>query len=206
MKGLLLISGGFDSAVAGYLAMQDSVPIDAIHFSLEPFTNSKPFEKSKDCLKRLGLDKIYYSKAGDYFLQFAKNCNEKYYFILSKRFMLKVAEKFARKNNFDFLITGENLGQVSSQTLQSLVVIQKAISLPLIRPLLCYDKEEIISVAKQIGTYELSKGPECCDVLASGKPVTQPDISVVQEEEKKVNMDSIVEKAFSEIQEIQIID
>ena len=204
MKGLLLISGGFDSAVAGYVAKQHNIELSALHFSLEPFTDSKPFEKSKNCAKVLGLDTIYYSKAGDYFLQFAKHCNEKYYFILGKRFMLKAAEKLALKNNFDFLITGENLGQVSSQTSQSLAVIQKAINIPLIRPLLCYDKEEILTVAKKIGTYELSKGPECCDVLASGKPITSPDLSIVLEEEKKININSIVEKAFSEMQEIRI--
>ena len=186
MKGLLLISGGFDSAVAGYLMWQKGVEVHAIHFSYEPFTDNGPEIKSKaasDLLKFKSFTVINISKEVE---EIAKKCNHRFYFILSKRLMIKKAEKLAKKLNCDFLITGESLGQVGSQTLTNLQSITNATKMKILRPLLTYDKEEILKVARKINTYEVSKGPEVCDCLGPKHPVTHSNVEEVIEEEKKL--------------------
>ncbi|MBS3152834.1 7-cyano-7-deazaguanine synthase [Candidatus Woesearchaeota archaeon] len=188
MKGLLLISGGFDSAVAGYLMQQKGVEVHAVHFSYEPFTDNSPEIKSKatsDLLNFKSFTVINISKEVE---EIAKKCNHRLYFILSKRLMMKKAEELAKELSCDFLITGENLAQVSSQTLSNLQSITDAAKMQILRPLLTYDKEEILKIARKIGTYEISKGPEVCDCLGPKNPATKSYLEEVRLEEKKLKI------------------
>ena len=146
MKGLLLISGGFDSPVAGYLMQQKGVEIIAVHFSYEPFTDNQPEIKASKAVEILGFKKLITINISKDCENIAKNCDHRLYFVLTKRLMLKKAEEIAKTENCNFLITGENLGQVSSQTISNLRSITDAVKIQVIRPLLTYDKTEIIKL------------------------------------------------------------
>ncbi|MBW3023223.1 7-cyano-7-deazaguanine synthase, partial [Candidatus Woesearchaeota archaeon] len=144
MKALLLLSGGIDSPVAAYIMKEKGVEIIALHFSLEPFTDDLPERKSKQLCKKLGIKKMYVVKQGDIHAEIVDKCEHRYYYVISRRLMWRVAEKIAEKENCDFLITGENLGQVGSQTLDNMGVVDNAVKMKILRPLLTYDKNEII--------------------------------------------------------------
>lgn len=192
-KGLLLLSGGFDSPVAGHLMKEQGLEIDAIHFSLEPITDDAAEKKCIRLAEVLGLNKVYVARAGDALAKLASKSARRYYFVLSKRFMVRVAEKIARRDGYGFLVTGENLGQVSSQTLQNLTVIDSVASIPVLRPIIGLDKQEIIAIAKRLGTYEISKGPEICDVLGPEKPATAATLPAILEEEAKIDCEALAE-------------
>lgn len=183
---MLLISGGFDSPVAGYLLKQKGAEIIPIHFSYEPFTDNGPEIKSREAVKILGFKDLIVKNISKECEKIAKKCIHKYYFVLIKRIMLRIAEEEAKKHECAFLITGENLSQVSSQTLKNLYVITKAVNIKVLRPLLTYDKTEIIKITKQIGTYDISIGPEVCDVLGPKHPATNCDLEDIQKEEIKL--------------------
>lgn len=186
MKGLLLISGGFDSPVAGYLMQQKGLEIIAVHFSYEPFTDDAPELKSRKAAEILGFKKFITINIAKDCESIAKNCNHRLYFVLTKRLMLRKAEEIARQEGCDFLITGENLAQVSSQTLSNLKSITDSVKMQVLRPLLTYEKTEILALATKIGTYEISKGPEVCDVLGPTHPATKSDLEEIKQEEEKL--------------------
>jgi len=186
MKGLLLISGGFDSPIAGYIMQQKGVEVYAVHFSYEPFTDNSPEIKSREISKFLKFKKFIAINIAKECEEITKKCNHKLYFVLTKRLMMKKAEEIAKKEDCKFLITGESLAQVSSQTLSNLRSITDAIKMPVLRPLLTYDKNEIISMALKIGTYETSKGPEVCDVLGPKHPATRSSLEDIKLEEAKL--------------------
>jgi thiamine biosynthesis protein ThiI len=199
MKGLLLISGGIDSPVAGAVMQKKNVEVDALHFSYAPFTGDEPEHKSKDVAKLLGFKKFIVVNISKAVEELSKKTRHKYYFILSKRFMMKLAERLAKKLKYDFLITGESLAQVSSQTLVNLNSIDKAVDIKIIRPLFGWDKQEIINEAKKLGTFEISKGPEVCDVLAAKKPATKAEYSKVLNEESKINTEKLLKDCLKQI-------
>lgn len=186
MKGLLLLSGGIDSPVAGYMMKQRGIGLAAVHFSLEPITDNGPEMKCRKIVDRLGIEKLHIINVAKEYQEIASKCIHKHYFVLTKRLMYRIAEKIAKKEKCDFLITGENLAQVSSQTLENLVVINRAVEIPVLRPLLGFDKSEIIKTAEEIGTFEISKGPEVCDLLGPKHPSTRVDEKIVLEEEKEL--------------------
>ena len=186
MKAVLLLSGGFDSPVSGYLIKKQGVEIIPIHFSYEPFTDNGPEIKTKGAAKILGFKEPIVINISKECEKIAKFCKHKYYFILTKRLMMRIAEKEARNSGCNFLITGENLSQVSSQTLTNLYAITKAVNIQILRPLLAYDKTEILKIAREIGTYEISIGPEACDVLGPKHPATTCDLKEIEDEEKKI--------------------
>ena len=190
-KVLCLISGGYDSPVAAYL-LKDKFEIIAVHFSIEPFTDNKPELKTKKLCKMLGINKLYVVKAGNIFAELVKKCDHRYYYVLSKRMMYRIAEKIAKKEKCKYLVTGESLGQVSSQTLDNLTAIDQAAKIIVLRPLLAYDKEEIISLSKKAGMYETSTGPEVCDRLGPKNPKTRCNEKQVKEEEKEANINKLV--------------
>ncbi len=202
MKGLLLISGGIDSPVAGHLMIKEEFEIFPVHFSSSSIVGNEPEEKSIAACKKLGLDKILIADISDFLKEIAEKCNRRYYFVLMKRAMHKIAEKIANEKNFDFIVTGENLGQVSSQTLQNILVIDKAVNIPVIRPLIAFDKMEIVDLAKKIETYEISKGPEMCDVLGPKHPSTQAKEENILEEENKIDFANFLKNI--EISEIKL--
>ena len=183
MKGILLISGGFDSAVAGYL-LKNKLDLIGLHFSYEPFTDKNPEIKSKDVCDILKIKKFMSINIGKDIENISNRCGQRYYFILSKRLMFKKAEEIARQEGAEFIITGESLAQVSSQTLENLYCIDQAVKIPVLRPLIGFNKDEIIDIAKKIGTYEVCIGPEVCDVLGPKHPLTKANIIRVEEEEK----------------------
>jgi thiamine biosynthesis protein ThiI len=197
-KALLLISGGIDSPVAGRM-LQDKFDLVAIHFSQEPFTDNSAEIKSLKLCKKLGLKEMLVVDAGEELKEISENSYREYYFILMKRFMLKVSELIAKEKNCSYLITGEALGQVSSQTLSNLNSINQATKIQILRPLMFLSKQEIIDKSREFGYFETSQGPEMCDALATGTPKTQSDIVKVVEQEKHCSMDEQITKAVKKI-------
>lgn len=204
LKALLLLSGGFDSAVAGHCALSSGIEVIAVHFSQEPFTDNAPEQKAIALSKKLGIRKLFVVPLGRPLEEIAKKCSQKYYFVLMKRMFLRVSEKIAKKEGCDFLLTGESLGQVSSQTLQNLSAIDSATGLRVVRPLLCLEKQEIIDLAKKIGTHDISVGKEQCDALGPKHPSTRSKIEGILEDEEKMDLEKLIEKALLEKREITL--
>ncbi len=195
-KALLLLSGGIDSPVAGWMMKRKGYDIEAIHFSYEPLTDGLPEEKSRRICEILGIKKIIVIRISRQLKEISEKINRKYYFVIQKRLMYRIAEKMAKKLGCGFLLTGENLGQVSSQTLQNLAAIDQATQMAVLRPLICFDKDEIVQKAREIGTFEISAGKEYCDVLGPDKPSTRARIEIVLEEERKTDMERLVAEAM----------
>lgn len=195
MRVLVLVSGGLDSPVAARMLQENGHEVGAIHFSQEPFTDDGPERKSVACCRHLGIDELWVSQSGEGFSQLAKACNHAYYFVLSKRFMLRTAAKIAQREGYDAIATGESLGQVSSQTLQNLTCVHEPVDVPVLTPLLALDKNEIVQLAQELDTFEMSTGPEMCDALGPDHPVTWAQLGRVEEEEEKVDVEAMVEAA-----------
>ncbi len=176
-KGVALLSGGIDSPVAIHL-LKERMEIIAVHFHQIPLTDGREVEKCRQLVQILNINKLYLVPFADVLKQLVENGRHRHYFVLSKIMMLKAAEIIAGKEGAKYLITGENLAQVSSQTLQNLSVITKQIKMEIFRPVLTYDKQEIIDTAREIGTLEISSGPEMCNLLGPKNPATR-----VREEE-----------------------
>lgn len=198
-RALLLLSGGFDSPVAGILAQRKGFHVSAIHFSNELFAGKESLEKAQHLAEMNCFEPFYACDVSTELATLSKEAYHKNYFVLMKRLMLRVAEKTALAHHYHALITGENLGQVSSQTLSNLTVITRAVKMPILRPLLLHDKIEILDLAKTFGTYETSKGPEHCDALGPSHPITKGKLEDILEDEKKVGMDRLVEQAFGRV-------
>jgi thiamine biosynthesis protein ThiI len=190
--GVLLLSGGFDSPVAGHLMARQGLPLVGAHFSLEPITDDTAAVKSRKLALLLGIPSLYVMRVGEAFAEVARRCDRRFYFVLTKRLMVRLADGIADREGAEVLVTGENLGQVSSQTLASLRVIDAAARRPVVRPLIGFDKQEIVDRAKRIGTYEISKGPEICDLLGPPAPATQARLEQVLGEEAKLDVARLV--------------
>jgi tRNA uracil 4-sulfurtransferase len=198
-KALLLLSGGIDSPVAGIL--KKDFELQAIHFSQEPFTDNTPEQKSLASAKKLGIKKLLVVNAGEELQKIAEKSFREYYFVLMKIFFMQVSEKIAQKKEINYLITGESIGQVSSQTISNLNTINSQVKIEILRPLLFFSKQEIIDISIKEGFFEISSGKEMCDVLASGKPRTKTSIEKVKLEMEKCKMDELVERALKKIVE-----
>ncbi len=195
-KALLLLSGGIDSPVAGHLMSKQGLDVLAVHFSLEPITDDAAAVKSRRLAEKLGLSKLVVVTVGPAFAEVADRCDRKLYFVLSKRLMVRIAEAVAEREGCRFLLTGESLGQVSSQTLTNLRAIDAAARRVVLRPLIGFDKEETVRVAKSIGTYAISEGPEICDLLGPTHPATHASLDRVLTEEAKLDVDRLVREAL----------
>lgn len=194
-RGLLLLSGGIDSPVAGYIVGKEA-EIIALHFSNEKFAGAESIEKVKAIVKKLKFKKLIVVDISTQLSEIAEECSLAYYFVLQRRFMLRVAERIAEKEKCDFIVTGDSLGQVSSQTLANMSVISRAVKIPIVRPLLGYNKQETTKLAEKIGTLETSKGPEMCDVLGPKHPSTHASLERVLEEERKLEVERMVGDAI----------
>lgn len=196
-KGVLLLSGGFDSPVAGHLMARQGLDLVAAHFSLEPITDDAAAVKTRTLCGILRIDSLYVVRVGEAFAEVAHVANRRFYFLLTKRLMVRLADAIADREGADVLVTGENLGQVSSQTLASLRAIDAVARRPVLRPLIGFDKQEIVDRAKTIGTYEISKGPEICDLLGPPRPSTHARLEQIVEEEAKLDVDRLVTSCLS---------
>jgi len=203
-RGLLLLSGGIDSPVAGYMCAKRGVVLHALHFESFPYTSDRAREKvaelasvMQDYCGKIRLDVISVTEIQEHI---KRNCREDYFTLLLRRFMMMLAEKTALEENCKALITGENLGQVASQTMGALCVSDSAVTkLPIYRPLLALDKEDIVKIARKIGTFDISIQPfeDCCTVFTPRHPVTNPVLENVLAEEAKLDVQTLVNNAFA---------
>ncbi len=192
---LLLLSGGFDSPVAGYLLQQAGYQVKALNFSQEPFVDPSHSLKAQEIAEQLNFKPFIKINIGNELLEISQSAKHAYYFVLMKRLMYRIASEIALKENCDFIATGESIGQVSSQTLTNLSVLEDSLTtVPIIRPLITYSKDEIINVAKKIGTFEVSKQPESCDRLGPPKPITNANLVYTHNEEAKVPIEKFVKE------------
>lgn len=192
--GLVLLSGGIDSPVAAHLVQRTGATLEAVHVSLEPFTDATPEQKARRLALAVGLPSLAVVPGGDANEAFAQ-ADPRRYFVLSKRFMLRCAERLAAERGASFLVTGENLGQVSSQTLPNLAAIDAAVSLPVLRPLLAMDKVDIMRVAERLGTLAMSQGPELCDTLGPRYPATRATAEDAAATEGRLPYEALLTKA-----------
>jgi len=199
-NGVLLLSGGFDSPVAGHLMGRQGLDLVAAHFSLEPITDDAAAIKARTLCGILGIPSLYVVRVGEAFAEVAHAANRRFYFVLTKRLMVRLADAIADREHADVLVTGENLGQVSSQTVASLRAIDAVARHPILRPLIGFDKQEIIDRAKVIGTYEISKGPEICDLLGPPRPSTHARLDQILSEETKFDVERLVTSSLHEVQ------
>lgn len=202
-KALLLLSGGIDSPIAGLLT-KNKFCLEAIHFSQEPFTDNTPEKKSIASAKKLGLKKLIVINIGKELQKIVDTTYREYYFVLMKTLFMKISEKIAEQKKINFLITGESIGQVSSQTMNNLNTINSQVKIEILRPLLFFSKQEIIDISIKENFFEISKGKEMCDILATGKPKTKTNIEKVKIEMKKCEMKELVETALKKIIEKNI--
>ena len=209
-KGMVLLSGGIDSPVAAWMMAKRGMVIDAVHFHSYPYTSTRAQQKVEE------LAEIISSYCGKINMtvinllpiqeEIVSNCPEDETTILVRRFMMRIAEKIALKQNDLMLITGENLGQVASQTAEALVVTDQSVELPVMRPLIGMDKVEIMDMARRIGTYEKSIEPyeDCCTVFLPKHPVTKPKLERILNSESRLDVDRLVEMAVNSAEKIEI--
>jgi len=184
MKVLSLLSSGIDSPVASHL-ISKHYEIIAIHFSHQPYITFKQEEVVKKLVKKLKIKKLITIPFGIIQKEIIKDCNPRYRCIICRRLMFRIAEKIAEKYKCKFLVTGENLSQVASQVLPNLINTEKAIEMTILRPLLCFDKQEIINIAREIETYEISiQSPGCCGVVPKF-PTTNSKLDIISKQEKQ---------------------
>ncbi len=188
-KATLLLSGGIDSPVAGYMIAKRGVSLTAVHFHSFPYTGERSKQKVLELARIManycGSLRVYIVPFTDIQMKIHENCPADYTTLIMRRFMMRIAEKIAISEESQALVTGESIGQVASQTMRALACTDAVVSLPVFRPVIGFDKIEIISYAKNIGTYETSSLPyeDCCTVFTPKHPITQPKIEIVEEAE-----------------------
>ncbi len=211
-KGMLMLSGGIDSPVAGYLAMKRGIVIDAVYFEAIPHTSLEAREKVITLCRKLSS---YTNHINLHIVNFTpiqeeiyKNCREDYCITIMRRMMYRIMKKLATKYNGLAIINGESVGQVASQTLTSMSVINSVTSMPVIRPLACLDKLEIMDIARKIDTYETSILPyeDCCTVFVPKHPAINPKIETAVKEENKFDYEKLINEAVDSLNTIQVND
>jgi thiamine biosynthesis protein ThiI len=204
-KGVLLLSGGIDSPVAGYMMAKRGMEIVGVHFHSYPFTSDRAYDKVKSLAKELssyvGRINLYSVNILNIQTAINDNCNPDFSTILQRRFMTKIASLIAKQENAKALITGESLGQVASQTLEGINATNDAALFPVFRPLIAFDKVDIIKIARYINTYETSILPyeDCCTVFLPSRVATKPNISSVLKNEALLDVDILIEEALGNL-------
>jgi thiamine biosynthesis protein ThiI len=210
-KGLLLISGGIDSPVAGYMMAKRGMSVECLHFHSYPYTNEQAKEKVVELSRILsrysGTATLRTVSVTHIQEEIHARCSESFMITLLRRFMYRIAERVAKKIGADCLITGESLGQVASQTIEGITSSNSVVEkLPVLRPLIGFDKEEIITRSVAMGAYETSILPfeDCCTVFLPEFPVIKPKMSDILEEESKLDVEALIEEALSTMERIEL--
>ena len=200
-RAALLLSGGIDSPVAGYCMMKRGVRCCAIHFQSPPYTGElardKVMQLAKEMAEYSGGMRVYLVPFTKCQLEIHEKCPEGLGTLITRRFMMRIAQEIAKQNECNALITGESLGQVASQTMESIVCTDAVCEMPVFRPLIGMDKTEIMDIAKRIGTYETSILPyeDCCTVFTPRHPVTKPKLDTMPKAESKLDIEALVKEA-----------
>ena len=210
-RGLLLISGGIDSPVAGYLTCKRGMKVDCLHFHSFPYTGEAAKQKVIDLTKRIG---DFNGGINLYIVSFThiqeaihKNCPEEFMITLMRRFMMRIAERLAKRLGDQSIITGESLGQVASQTIESITSSNSVVeNLPVLRPLIMFDKLDIIEISKKIDTYDISVLPyeDCCTVFLPKFPAIKPNLEKVIQAESRLNVEELIAEALDNIERISL--
>ncbi len=210
-RGLILLSGGIDSPVAAYMMAKRGLQLDAIYFHSHPYTTEMAKEKVIDLTKKLSLYcgniRLHVINFTNAQLAIYDNCPHSQLTIIMRRVMMIIAERLAGKTGAKALVTGESLGQVASQTLESLGVTNSAVALPVFRPLIGMDKYEVINIAKDIDTFETSILPyeDCCTVFVAKHPETRPRLERILESEKALEIEALIEECLSDIEIVEVM-
>ena len=209
-KIMHMLSGGIDSPVAAYLLMKRGIKIECIHFASPPYTNAGVIEKLKDLLGKLNkyqaeirLNIIPFTKLQE---EIYKECDESYAITIMRRMMFRLADRLAKRRRCLAISSGESVGQVASQTLDSMNVINAVTNMPVLRPVVCYDKLDIIDLARKIDTFDISIRPfeDCCTIFAPKNPKTRPSMEEVIKYEAKWDFESMIEEALNNIDVIYV--
>jgi len=208
--GLLLLSGGIDSPVAGFCMAKRGLRQDMLHFDSFPYTSPQAKEKvitlAKTIKKFIGAKYMYVCSMTKLQEEFHINCNSEYAINLLRRSMIRVANELCKKFNYKTIITGESLGQVASQTIESLTTTNAVAEFPVLRPLISFNKDEIIKIAKDINTFETSILPyeDCCTVFLPKNPIIKPKIKDAEKEESKINLEHFIQFVIENIEVIKL--
>jgi len=209
-KGTLMLSGGIDSPVAGYLALKRGMEIEAVHFHSPPYTSPQALKKAKDLTAKLArfageitFIEVPFTEIQE---QIKKVIPDEYSMTVTRRMMLRLTDEIRRKRNSFAIVNGESLGQVASQTLESMLTINEVTNTPVLRPLISTDKNDIIAIAKQIDTFDLAVQPyeDCCTIFAPSKPKTKPRLDKVQMFESELDISELMTNALKEMKIEQI--
>ena len=211
-KAMLLLSGGIDSPVAGYMIAKRGVKIDAVYFHAPPYTSERAKQKVVDLAKLVarysGPIRLHVVNFTDIQLYIYDQCPHEELTIIMRRYMMRIAEHFAKESGCLGLITGESIGQVASQTLQSLAATNEVCTIPVYRPVIGFDKQEIVEISRKINTFETSIQPfeDCCTIFVAKHPVTKPNLNVIHRSEKKLDekIDQLMKEAIETTEIIEI--
>lgn len=211
-KAMLLLSGGIDSPVAGYMISKRGVGIEATYFHAPPYTSERAKQKVVDLARIVsrysGPVKLHVVNFTDIQLFIYDQCPHDELTIIMRRYMMRIAEHFAKKDGCLGLITGESIGQVASQTMQSLAATNDVCTVPVYRPVIGFDKQEIVDIAEKIGTYETSIQPfeDCCTIFVAKHPVTKPNVDVIRRSEEKLaeKIEQLVQEAIDTVEVIEV--
>lgn len=208
--GLLMISGGIDSPVAGYTMAKRGLRLSAIHFESPPYTSERARQKVISLIEKLskyaGTIELYIVPFTEIQEIIHKNCNEIFFIVIMRRFMLRIACEAANRHKAKVIITGESLGQVASQTLDAIICTDDVATMPVFRPLIGTDKQDIINIARDIDTFDISIQPyeDCCTVFTPKHPKTNPILIEIEEEEKKLDISTLLSEIQDKIERITI--
>ena len=211
-KAMLLLSGGIDSPVAGYMISKRGVGIEATYFHAPPYTSERAKQKVVDLARIVsrysGSVKLHVVNFTDIQFYIYDQCPHDELTIIMRRYMMRIAEHFAKKDGCLGLITGESIGQVASQTMQSLAATNDVCTVPVYRPVIGFDKQEIVDIAEKIGTYETSIQPfeDCCTIFVAKHPVTKPNVDVIRRSEEKLaeKIEQLVREAIDTVEVIEV--
>lgn len=211
-KAMLLLSGGIDSPVAGYMIAKRGVTVDAVYFHAPPYTSERAKQKVVDLAREIarytGPIDLHVINFTDIQLYIYDKCPHEELTIIMRRYMMKLAEHFAREKKCLSLVTGESIGQVASQTMQSLAATNEVCTIPVFRPLIAFDKQDIVDIAEKIGTYETSILPfeDCCTIFVAKHPVTKPNLNAIRRSELKLSekIGELVQTAIDTVEVIHI--